>query len=366
MALALQDFAALVRTQAAAVTGSARTLIDTSVGSVLRAVLEANAGVALWLQWLIVEVLATTRAATSRGADLDSWMLDFGLERLPAEPAHGTVTFSRATPGLATEVPVGALARGGDMLFRVVEDGGHPAWTGTGYALPAGAVSVDAPVAAVVPGRAGNVRAGEIKLLASAIAGVDLVTNAAGLTGGLDTEADDALRTRFSVFLDSRSRATLDAVVFAIRGVRQGLDFRIQERVDAAGQPRDGHFTVTIDDGTGFPPAALLADVALAIERVRPIGGTFSVRAPLVVRAAVAMRVSGPDAARAAVRAALGEWIATRPIGDGLVLSKLTQVAHSAHPAVVSVFGLTINGVADDLRVPPFGMVRASGIEVTA
>ena len=79
MQLPLQDFTTLVRNQAAAVAASARTLIDLSVGSVLRAALEANASVGLWMQWLIVEVLATTRAATSQGADLDSWVADFRL-----------------------------------------------------------------------------------------------------------------------------------------------------------------------------------------------------------------------------------------------------------------------------------------------
>jgi len=129
MQLPLQDFTALVRTQAAAVQGAARGLIDLSVGSVLRAVLEANASVGLWVQWLIVEVLATTRAATSGGADLDSWVADFGLARLPGIPAAGAATFSRTTTGLSAVVPVGALVKTGTgtdaLSFGVVADAGR-------------------------------------------------------------------------------------------------------------------------------------------------------------------------------------------------------------------------------------------------
>ena len=175
MQLPLQDFTALVRTQAAAVQGAARELIDLSVGSVLRAVLEANASVGLWVQWLIVEVLATTRAATSAGLDLDSWVADFGLARLPGIPAIGLATFSRATTGLSSVVPVGALVKTGTgtdaLTFAVTADAGNPAWTGAGYSLPANQLAVVAPVTALAAGRAGNVRAAEMRLLASAIPG---------------------------------------------------------------------------------------------------------------------------------------------------------------------------------------------------
>jgi hypothetical protein len=54
MQLSLQNFSSLMEGMAAAVQGAASSLVDLTVGSVLRAILEANASVALWLQWLIV------------------------------------------------------------------------------------------------------------------------------------------------------------------------------------------------------------------------------------------------------------------------------------------------------------------------
>ena len=202
-------------------------------------------------------------------------------------------------------VPVGALVktgRGTDALsFAVMADAGHPAWTGVGYLLPREQFAVVAPVRALAAGRAGNVRPGEMRLLASAIAGVDAVTNEAAAAGGLDAEADAALRVRFGGFMDSRTRATAQAVGFAIRGLQQGLSFVIAERMDAAGAVRPGHFTVTIDDGSGGATPALIAAAGAAIEAVRPIGSTFSVRVPVVVLADVALRVAGPAAALAAV-----------------------------------------------------------------
>ena len=100
MILNLKGFSQLIEDMGAALQSSASNVIDVSVGSVVRAIFEANASVVLWLQWLLVQVLQSTRASTSSGPDLDSWMLDFGLTRLPAIASTGIVTFSRFTTNL--------------------------------------------------------------------------------------------------------------------------------------------------------------------------------------------------------------------------------------------------------------------------
>ena len=364
MQLPLQDFATMVRMQAAAVRGSASSLIDLSVGSVLRAVLEANASVGLWVQWLIVQVLATTRAATSAGADLDSWVADFGLARLPGIPSTGFVTFSRGVPGLAAVVLVGAQVRTADvpaLLFTVSADPSNPAWTGAGYALAAAALSVTVPVVATQAGQAGNVRLGLVVQLGTAIPGVDSVSNPGPLSGGLDAEADAALRTRFGGFIDSRTRATPQAVAWAVLSLRQGLSVSIAERVDTAGAERAGYFTVTVDDGTGAPGADLLAAAGAAIEAVRPVGSSYAVRGPLVVLANVVLHLAGGSAA--SVQAAVIGYLQGLPLGAGLALSRLVQLAHDADPAVASVWGVTINGLAVDLAVPVQGLVRPGSIQ---
>ena len=354
----------MIRTQAAAVSGSASSLIDLSVGSVLRAVLEAHASVGLWVQWLIVQVLATTRAATSAGADLDTWVADFGLARLPGIPSTGLVTFSRGVPGLAAVVPVGAQVRTADvpaLLFTVSADPSNPAWTGAGYALAAAALSVTVPVVASQSGQAGNVLMGLVVQLGTAIPGVDSVSNPGPLSGGLDAEADAALRTRFGGFIDSRTRATPQAVAWAVLNLRQGLSVSIAERVDTAGAERAGYFTVTVDDGTGAPGAALLAAAGAAIEAVRPVGSSYAVRGPLVVPANVVLHLAGGSPAL--VQAAVIGYLQGLPLGAGLALSRLVQLAHDADPAVASVSGVTINGLAVDLVVPVQGLVRPGSIQ---
>src|SRR5579875_239312 len=227
MNLNLQDFPTLMRGMAAGVQGASSALIDLTVGSVLRAVLEANASLALWLQWLIVQVLSVTRATTSNGPDLDSWMADYGITRLPAVAATGSVTFARFTPGIAALVPVGTVVRStdGSESFAVVADATNAAYSAAsnGYLVAAAASAVNATVQAVTPGAAGNVQAGGITVLAAAIAGIDTVVNAGALTNGMDAESDTALRARFSSWAASLSRATPVAIRFAAAGVQQNV-----------------------------------------------------------------------------------------------------------------------------------------------
>jgi uncharacterized phage protein gp47/JayE len=215
MDLKLKGFSQLVEDMSAILQSSASALVDVSIGSVLRAIFEANASVVLWLQWMILQVLQTTRAATSRGEDLDSWMLDFGLFRLPAVPATGIVTFSRYISDLPVNIPVGTLVKtsDGSVSFSVIEDPTISIWDSltSCYAIPSGIASVDLPIAATAGGIAGNVQSGTISLIASSLIGVDQVTNANTFANGIDSESDEAFRARFQSFLSSRSRATLIA-----------------------------------------------------------------------------------------------------------------------------------------------------------
>jgi hypothetical protein len=373
MQLSLRNFNTLVQNMAAAVEASATQLVDLSVGSTLRAVLEANASIGLWMQWLILLVLRMTRAATSSGGDLDSWMGDFSLARLPAIAATGIVTFSRFTPTVAALIPAGALVRTADgtQTFEISVDTLLTAWSpaSNGYVIASGVASLDVPVAAQTAGSSGNVQAGTVTLLASALPGIDSVSNANAFQNGLDAETDDAFRSRFCNFVASRSRATPLAVGYAICGIQQGLNYTIQENLDPIGTPFMGRFVVTVDDGSGSPSTALLSTIQDAVDAVRPVGSIFSVRPPTVIIADVSFTIQvaaatakGPIAAL--VGRAVGSYINTLPIGVGLPLTRLAQIAYSASPAVINVSQLLVNGSPSDITPTASSVIKAGIIAV--
>ena len=374
MQLPLQTFSTLVTNAAAAVQGAASQLLDLTVGSTLRAILEANASMALWLQWLILQVLRTTRAATSEGADLDSWMADYAFTRLPASPAAGQATFSRFVAAAPAIIPAGSRIRTADasQTFAVLADAANPAWLASesGFQMASGVSSLSVPIQAVAAGAAGNVQAGAISLLATALPGIDTVSNTAPLTGGVDAETDTSLRTRFQNYLASLSRATLVAIQSAVASVQLGLSFIVQENINPDGSSRPGHFLVVVDDGTGAPAPTLLTNIATAVEAVRPIGTSFAVLAPTLLPAAISLSVTSDGtvahtALTALVASAITTYVDGLAIGAGLPYSRVTQVAFAASPAITNVTAVLVNGGVADLAPGSIGVIRATSVVVS-
>jgi uncharacterized phage protein gp47/JayE len=373
MQLSLQNFSTLVTGMAASVQGAAQTLLDLTVGSVLRAILEANASIALWLQWLIVQVLAATRLATSTGEDCDSFGADFGFTRLAAVASAGTVTFTRFTPSMAAFIPVGTnvSTAANKQSFTVIADPTNAAFSTSlaGYNLAAGVASLNVPIVAMVAGSAGNVQPGAIALLSSAVAGVDTVTNGNALTGGLDAESDNAFRARFGNYLASLSRATLTAIGAAIASIQQGLSCQINENIDQQGNPQIGHFVVTVDDGSGYPPTSLLSVVQQAVDAVRPVGSSFAVQPPVIQLANISLTLSTSagtlhQVAVAAVADAIETYIASLGIGATLNYTRLAQLAYMASASVTNLSAVLLNGGTADLTPPLFGVIRAGTVTV--
>lgn len=360
MPLETRTFSQFVDDMTAVVQGSAAKLLDVSTGSVLRAVLEAGASVALWLQWLISDVMNSSRAATASGGSLDSWMADFSFTRLPASHASGQVLFGRYNATREVTIPVGSTVRtpDGSIVVSVLVDRSHPCWVeaAAGYKLGAGQYSIELPVESSGSGAAMNIQAGTLTLLASALAGIDTVTNNAPLVGGIDAETDHDFRRRFLDYINSRSLATLGAVRDAIQGTRQGLNFIIDEGVNESGDSLAGHFVVTVDDGTGFPPSSLLQQLSDRIEDVRPIGTSFSVTCPDVILASVSVSlsidgdtVSSSADLRLQVTNAIIAYIQKLSIGQELSVTRVAQVAYAQSQAVQNVRQITINGTSADL-----------------
>jgi hypothetical protein len=371
--LPVLTFSGLMSQMAAALQGASTQLIDLTIGSVLRAILEACASVVLWLQWLILQVLATTRAATSVGSALDSWMADFSFYRLPGAAASGAVTFARYTTGMATVIPVGAmvLTSDGSQSFAVTEETTNPAWNlSGGYTLAAAQASVTVPVQCATVGPAGNVQIGTVGLLASPINGVDTVTNALAFVGGSSAESDASFRARFQLYINSLSLATTTAILNAVQAVQLGLRTAVIENVDGHLDPMPGSFLVVVDNGTGYPGTALLAAAQAATDAVRPIGSIFAVQGPAIIPVTVTVVLETSNAMTQASVAASAQqtivaWIQSLPIAGTLAVSKIDAICHDADPSVISVTSSLINGLAQDVTAPVNGVILPASVTVS-
>jgi uncharacterized phage protein gp47/JayE len=364
----LQNFASTVQ---GSVTSA---LLNFNIGTVFRALGEAVSGIALWLQGMILQMLALTRASTSTGSDLDSWFADFGFSRLAASYATGSVTFSRFTPTSQAVVPVGTVVQttDGSQQFTVNTDTTNPAYSAAlgGYVLAPNVASVSVTVTAVTAGTGGNVLANTITQLSQSVPGVDTVTNAAAFTNAVNAESDATALTRFQSWLLSLSKATKAAIGNAINSLQQGLTYTITENYSYAGVYQPGFFYVVIDDGSGTPSDTLVSTVYNAIDAARGFTITFDVKKPIVVTATVAMTIATAagythSTVTAAVQAALQAYINSLPLGTSLAYSRLAQVAYDASSAVTNVTGVTLNGGTSDVTADAKTVVKASTITVS-
>jgi uncharacterized phage protein gp47/JayE len=371
--LSTRDFTTLVRSMTAAIQARASSALDLSVGSVLRALVEAVSGLALWLESLVLAVLALTRAATSAASDLDSWMADYGVTRLAAAPAGGSVAFARFTATNQATIPVGTLVKTADgtQSFAVTIDTGNAAYSAAlgAYVLAAGVSSLSVPVSAVIAGTAGNVLAGTVTTISAALPGIDTVTNPAAFTGGIDAESDAALRARFVLYIGSLSKATAGAVGSAIANIQQGLNYRIVENQDYNGATDDGYFYVVVDDGTGYPSSTLLSTVNNAIDAARALGVRFGVFAPVVVTADVTMALTSAAGTThadvvAAVTTALQTAIDALPLGTSLPYTQLAAIAYGV-TGVANVTGILLNGATADLAATVQQVVKAGTMVIS-
>lgn len=373
MAITTQDFTTLVRNQVTAIQGAAKVLVDLTVGSILRSIVEANAAVILWLQGLILQLLAITRAATSSGADLDSWVGDYGVTRLSAVAASGQVAFSRFTPSQQAVIPVGATAQtaDGSQQFAVTLDTTNPAYNAAlgGYVLAAAVSSITVTVAASTAGAGGNVSAGQINTITQALPGVDTVSNAAAFVNGSDAESDTALRTRFIAFVASLSKATKGAIGYAITSLKAGVSYAFVENQLYNGTTQMGYFYVVVDDGTGAPGSTFLSSVSNAIDAVRPVCSTFGVFAPVVVNANVSMLITtaaGYDHTTLVglVGTAIRNYINSLTLGTTLAYSRLAQIAYDASPGVTNVTSVTLNSGTADVTATSQQVIKANTVTV--
>ena len=369
-----KTFATLVSDQVTAMQAKAAGLVDLAIGSILRALAESNAGVAMWIQQLIVNLLVTTRAATCSGEDLDSWMADFSFMRLSAVQATGQATFSRFTATNQALIPVGSgvTTTDGTQAYSVIADTTNSAYDSTqsGYVIAAGVSSLSVPVQADTAGASGNAQAGTITVISGSIQYVDTVTNSTTFVNGEDAESDDEFRARFVLWIASLSKATKAAIGYALSSMQSGITYTLTENYAYNGTAQPGYFYAVVDDGSGTPSSTFISQAYEAIDAVRGFTIAFGVFPPTVVTAKVALVITTDSSGNhativALVQAAIQEYIASLSLGQLLAYTQLVKVAYGASSLVTNVTSLTLNSGTADLSASAKQVIRAGTISVS-
>lgn len=178
-----------VASQIIAALAASEPDLDTSVGSVTRKIIDAVAA-SVANATIDSQMLAYQYDINAMsGAALDSFVQLFGMSRYPAARAAGTVTFTRGKATDVVTVPVATQVG--------TADGSVVAQTITAGIMEPAALSVTVPVQAVTSGPQGNVAAGALTKLMTAVSEVTSVTNVGALANGANQETDTQLQARW-------------------------------------------------------------------------------------------------------------------------------------------------------------------------
>lgn len=344
-------------------------------GDPLLALFQAVSSQIVFLESVAQYVANLTRAQTSTGTDLDSWMAQFDFTRLPAVYAVGPVTLGvNSVHNTSTNVSLNTVVQtvGGAIQYQLIADTTQAAYdpTSQSYVLPANTSSITATAQALAAGSSSNVQAGQLTQFSSPPAGIDTVTNGLAIQNGLDAESDSAFLARFVVYIQNLSKATLGAVEEAITSVQADLDYVVLDNTNAANQFQPGMFTVVIDDGSGNPPSTLINAVANAVAAVRGLSILSSVIGPQLVSGTVSLAVrlaSGYTLAMvtASVQDAVATFSTTLTIGGAAYIDAIMDAAKSVTGVLSVAPTMLIDGVNSDLLVTPLEVWRVTAGNVT-
>lgn len=360
MALNVQTFKNFVDTMTSTLSNSTAKVTNLRSGSVALAIIQAVAANALSLQQMLVSVYNTCRLATSTGADVDSFVGDWGMTRLPAGASDGLVTITRQLTTNELTVAPGGICQTptSGIQFQLIADAtGLANWDSVRqvYFFPPGVNSISARVQAVVAGSAGNVSANTITQMVSGFVGVNSISNPANFVNGSDQETDGALKLRFVKFVSSLATADLSAIEAAIESVQPNSSYQIIEYKHFDGTAWAAGFTIVADDGTGNASLTFINGITTAVEAVRAAGAEFAVQKPtnVPINVAVTISTASPSALVAtqnAVTQALTKYVNTLGVGNTVSYVLLANVIQTTS-GVLAYSGLTVNGGTTDIAI---------------
>jgi uncharacterized phage protein gp47/JayE len=174
--------------------------VSAEVGTPERKILDTVAQALSDSQVDLTQLSGALDVDSKYGQNLDRFLALFGFGRQQAVRAQGFVDFRRdGASTIDIRIPMGSqiqLPADDDVdLFDTTLPVYETTFEST---LLAGQTSVSVPVRAIIAGESGNLEAGKfLQPVGAPVYGITEWYNVAAITGGIDQEDDDQLKTRF-------------------------------------------------------------------------------------------------------------------------------------------------------------------------
>ena len=272
-----------------------------------------------FIEWISRQIIIDTAEAEF----LERWAAIWGVQRLAATSATGTIAFVIA-PG-AADIPAGTLVQTLDgTQFQTTAD------------VTVNGLQASTTVAAVTPSAASNGYSGQTVNLVTPVLGVQTAAVLGTLGGGSDLESDDSLRERLLNRIQQPPQGgdANDYVQWTLSAPGSGAT-RAWCLSEQFGQGTVGVAFVCDGNGTGsaiLPTAAQIAAVTAFIDSVRPVTAHVTVYAPVAVPVDFSNEGLSPDtlAVQQAIAAELADLLAREGQPGGTILLSHMRSAISA------------------------------------
>ena len=210
---------------------------------------------------------------------------------------------------------------------------------------PEGLWEADIPVVALNPGRASNVFAGSLTVMAKPPVGVEYVINKHDILNGTDTETDVEFRERAKRALEMAGKATVIALKSAIEGI-EGVSGEVKVFDQPDGIP--GIVQIIASGGDDD-------EIRKTIEETRAAGIHVEFKRPVIIPLDLSLTlkmVEGIDRARARdeVEKGIRSYLGRLEIHETVVLNRVIQAALSV-PGIRDVKDVTINKIKGNIEI---------------
>jgi uncharacterized phage protein gp47/JayE len=246
--LTLKDYSTFVKNMVEYVIANQSTVSDLSPGSVLRSIIEA---LGLSLEEITTGTyLGFKRQFDTLPSDIYNFIKKAGLQ------ASGHVVFSRTGTTGDVTIPVGTkVATSSGLIFIT---------SAVGTIANGNTASGSIVVAAEKVGTVYNVLASTVIVMTDSVTGVESVTNANAMVGGIDVESDYSFKSRFQAYIEGLAGSNLAGLKAGALSVNGITSASVVELIPAVANV---NVNVYVDNGlsTGTP-SATIAEVQSVID----------------------------------------------------------------------------------------------------
>jgi uncharacterized phage protein gp47/JayE len=371
MAFQTKDFVSIAASMINWMKAAQQKVTDFSIGSVVRTMLES---IAAEIEQLYQQMFIGLKEAIPVAV-----YNTFSFTKIGAIPATGTIRVTVTSSASSLLIPSGtafALVTGAQYLST------------SDVTIAAGNTYADVPVAAAVPGAAGNLTAGQTFTATPSPSGFVSASNLAPIRNGSDAESDDAQKVRFNAYLQSLSRGTIASYLYALNYLVSLTDAagNVTEKVASAvviepwltdnTQPV-ANVNVYIHNGVGSTSAALVAQAIKILTGYTDASGNkipgykaAGVNLTLVAATEQAVNVTAtltavsgydkPTLVTAAQQAIYGYLIGL-PIGAPALFAEIVQLAMD----IPGVYNFALTAPAADTTPASSGKIMPGTITIS-